>query len=359
VLIIFGLGLVAVAIGAVALFLLGSYVVSWPGSLLDVGLGYYALFAVSTLSISMLYVLRNYRAMLGASLIGVVVTVGMHAGVGAPIRDAQWVGIGASIALSLAVGLVGLSRLAGRTTGAERWARLPRRWTLVRLSAPHFIFAALYFTAVVADRMVGWSAGNHPLPVWFETPYELGLDWALVSVVAGLAFLEITVAALARLLEGVEDEYRADEMGAVNGVLLRFWARHLGLTLILLVLGAAIAFGGQQALAALGVHGLVQRLGDPVTQRVFALGVVAYILLAVGLSNGIFLFSLGRPWLVVRAMAVALVVGLAVGITLSRTYAYWWSVAGTVACGLVFATLTGLAAWRTLRRGDLHLYAAY
>jgi hypothetical protein len=51
----------------------------------------------------------------------------------------------------------------------------------------------------------------------------------------------------------------------------------------------------------------------------------------VGLSNGVFLFSMARPWLVVRAMAVALGVSLAVGITLSRTHAYWWSAAGTPA----------------------------
>jgi FtsH-binding integral membrane protein len=107
------------------------------------------------------------------------------------------------------------------------------------------------------------------------------------------------------------------------------------------------------------MHGLPERLADPITRRVFALGVVGYILLAVGLSSGVFLFSMARPWLTVQAMVVALAVSLAVGITLSRTHAYWWSAAGTAAAGLVFAVLTGLAVWRTLRRGDLHLYAAY
>jgi hypothetical protein len=357
--IIFGLGLCAVGIGAVALYLLGSYVVSWPGALLRAGLGYYALFAISTLSISMLYVLREYATMLGTSIVGILVAVGVHEGLSAPIRVAQWAGIGASIVLALGVGVVGLNRLAGRTTGVERFARLPRRWTLTRISAPHFIFATLYFTIVVADRIVAWSAGHHPLPVWFQTPYELGLDWALVSVVLGLAFLEITVAALARLLETVQDDYLAQDMTALNRVFMRFWRRHIGITLILLVAGAAFAFGGVKALGALGMHGLPDRLGDPVTQRVFALGVSGYILLAIGLSNGIFLFSMGRPWLVVRAIAVALAVSLAVGIALSRTHAYWWSAAGTLAGGLVFAVLTGLATWGTLRRGDLHLYAAY
>jgi hypothetical protein len=358
-LITYGLGLIAVAIGALALYLLGTYGVSWPPSLLAAGLGYYVLFAVSTLSISMLFVLRDYRAMLGTSLAGILVAVAVHEGLGAPIREAQWAGIGTSIAVALGFGLVGLGRLAERTTGLERLARLPRPWTLVRLSSPHFIFAALYFCLVVADRIVGWSAGHHPLPVWFRTQYELGMDWALVAVVVGLAFLEITVAALARLLETVQDDYGAQDMGALNRAFIRFWRRHLEITLTLLLLGAGVAFGGANALAALGLHGLPVRLADPVTQRVFGLGVTGYILLTLGLSNGIFLFSMARPWLVVRAMAAALAVGLIVGVTLSRTHAYWWSAAGTTAGGLVFAALTGWASWRTLRRGDLHLYAAY
>jgi hypothetical protein len=50
---------------------------------------------------------------------------------------------------------------------------------------------------------------------------------------------------------------------------------------------------------------------------------------------------------------------LTVSVVLSRVFDYWWSAAGTAAGGFVFAALTGLATWRTLRRGDLHLYAAY
>jgi len=102
-----------------------------------------------------------------------------------------------------------------------------------------------------------------------------------------------------------------------------------------------------------------RRLLGLLTRRVFALGAAGYVLLALGLGNAIFLFSLAQPWLVVRAIAVALAVGLGVGITLSRTYDYWWSAAGMTTTGFVFASLTGLATWRTLRRADLHLYSAY
>ena len=359
VLITFGIGLVATAVGALALYLIGRHLVSWPPSLLRAGLVYYALFAVSTLTITILYILRQHVAMIGTSIIGVLVAVGAHEGLDLPLRHAQWAGIGASIAVASGVGLVGLNRLAGWTAGLERFARLPRPWTLVRLSAPHFIFPTLYFAAVVADRIVAWSAGSKPLAVWFDTSYEIGLDWALGSVLAGLAFLDITVAAVARLLETVNDRYGADDIATLNRAFLRFWIRHIVFTLTLLVLGAAVVFGGVHALGALGMHGLADRIADPITRRVFALGLVGYGLLALGLSNGIFLFAMARPWLIVGAMGAGFSAGLTVSLVLSRVLDYWWSAAGTAAGGFVFAALTGLATWRTLKRGDLHLYAAY
>lgn len=359
VLITFGLGLVATAVGALALYLTGRHLVSWPPSLLRPGLAYYALFAVSTVTITILYILRQNLAMIGTSIVGVLVAVGAHEGLDVELRHAQWAGIGASIGVASGVGLVGLNRLAGWTAGLECVARLPRPWTLLRLSAPHFIFPTLYFAAVVADRIVAWSAGRDPLPVWFDTPYEIGLDWALGSVLAGVAFLEITVAAVARLLETVNDRYGADDIANLNRAFLRFWIRHTAFTLMLLVAGAAVVYGGLHALGALGMEGLSDRIHDPVTWRVFALALVGYGLLALGLSNGIFLFSMARPWLVVGAMAAALSAGLTVSVVLSRTIDYWWSAAGTAVSGFVFAALTGVAAWRTLRRGDLHLYAAY
>lgn len=350
------LGLGALVLGALALAGLGSYHDAWPATSLRNGIVYYVMFGLSTLSISTLYVLRRYRAMVGASAIGVIATAAVREGLGRPIEEAQWAGIAASVGLALLVGMRGLRRLAQKTQGDARLARLPRISTLVRLAAPHFVFAVLYFASVLADRVVGWSAGENPLPVWFSTPYELGLDWALVCVAAGLAFLEVMVAALSRLLESVQDDHRAGDLRAHNRAFTRFWLRHLAYVAGLLVAGVAVGAGGVAALDAAGLAGL---LDDPVTRRVFALGAVGYVLLALGLGNAIFLFSLARPWLVVRAIAVALAVGLGVGITLSRTYDYWWSAAGTTTTGFLFAGLTGLATWRTLRRADLHLYAAY
>jgi hypothetical protein len=145
-----------------------------------------------------------------------------------------------------------------------------------------------------------------------------------------------------------------------NGHFLRFYRCQLALTVTISLAGLAIAYVVVTALADSGALGRVGGLlQDDVTHSVFAWASAGYLLLAVGLLNATFLFSLARPWRPTVALIAAVVVDLAVGITLSRTGAPWHSAIGLAAgCG-VFAAITGVMAVRTLRRTDYHLYAAF
>jgi uncharacterized membrane protein YfcA len=92
---------------------------------------------------------------------------------------------------------------------------------------------------------------------------------------------------------------------------------------------------------------------------VFLAGTAGYGLLVVALLNGVFLFSLSRPWPAVGALALAVCTNAAVGWTFSRTGEYWWSVGGLVAGAAVFAVLTSAATVRVLRRLDYYYYSAF
>jgi hypothetical protein len=267
--------------------------------------------------------------------------------------------------VAIALGWAGvlLRKRAQETAGDLRLAQFPPRSKLLRLAAPFFCFGILYFALVLGDRFVGWSAGDHPLPVWFEVRYELGLDWALIAVVAGIAFLEHTVEAFSARLGPTQERFRGTEVAAHNRDFVRFYGRQLAWTLSLAVAGVALAYAAALGLADIGSIG---KLGDiegfvhgPVTPEVFAWGSLGYVLLAWGLLNATVLFSLARPWVLVASIGVALAVDLAVGITLSRSGPYWHSVIGLAVGGGVFAGLTTIAAVRTLRRTDYRFFSAY
>jgi hypothetical protein len=336
---------------------------SYPGHLVGVGIVYYALLAGLWLSNGILYMLRAYLAMFLSIAIGLAVVIGLREAAGTGIYAAQWTGLGVTVAIALGwAGLV-LRRRARDTAGDLRLARFPPRRKLLRLAAPYFCFGILYFAFVLGDRFVGWSAGDHPLPVWFEVRYELGLDWALIAVVAGIAFLEHTVEAFSARLGRVQERFRGTEIAAHNRDFVRFYGRQLAWTLTLAVVGVGVAYAIALGLADLGSIG---KLGDieefvhgPVTPEVFAWGSLGYVLLAWGLLNATILFSLARPWTLVAAIGVALAIDLAVGILLSRSGPYWHSVIGLAVGGAVFAALTTIAAVRTLRRTDFRFFSAY
>jgi hypothetical protein len=355
------------ALGMVGAFAFGAVMVganvligAYPTHLVEVGIIYYALLAGLWLANGVLYMLRGYLAMVVATVAGIAVVVALHEVAGLGIYAAQWIGLGASIGISLAWAAVVLRRRGRRTLGDLRIARFPPRRQLLRAAAPFFSYGALYFALVMCDRIVAWSAGSHPLPVWFEMRYELGLDWALVAVVAGLAFLEHTVEAFSARLMPAQERFSGRAIAQHNRHFLRFYGGQLIGTLAFAVAGVALAYVAVRALGSSGRLGAVDGyLHGAVTPYVFAWGAAGYVLLSCALLNATFLFSLARPWLVVVALAFAVGVDLGVGIGLSRTGAYWEGVIGLTAGCAVFAALTAAMVFRTLRRTDYHFFAAY
>jgi hypothetical protein len=97
----------------------------------------------------------------------------------------------------------------------------------------------------------------------------------------------------------------------------------------------------------------------PTTLDVYLLGLAGYVLLVCALFNGVFLFSLGRPWLVVRALGPAIAVAAVLAFVLSRAVVYWAAVGGLVGGTAVFALLSAYSARRVLKAVDFYYYAAY
>jgi hypothetical protein len=225
---------------------------------------------------------------------------------------------------------------------------------------PSFWFGTLYFAFVLCDRLVAWSAGDHPLPLWFDVDYELGLDLALVAVVPALAFLEPVVEAFSTRVASTQERFAAGAVAQYNDDLLHFHRRR-----VLGAAGVALAGVALAALAVLALDGagalgtLAGFAHGTVSPRVFAWGAAGYVLLTVGLLSASILMALGRPWLVVGALAAAIAVDAVLGIGLSRSGASWEAVVGLAAGGAVFAASTTAMAFRTLGRSDYHFLATY
>ncbi|MCW2952839.1 MAG: hypothetical protein JWQ48_2009 [Conexibacter sp.] len=356
------------AVGALATLVGGGVLVGanallgspYPAHLVAVGTVYYALLAALWLANGLLYMLRAYGAMAIATVAGVASVVILRGGAGLGIYAAQWIALGLSVAVALGWGAVILRREARQTRGELRLARFEPSRLLVRAATPAFLFGTLYFAFVLCDRLVAWSAGDHPLPLWFDVDYELGLDLALVAVVPGLAFLEPAVEAFSERVAEAQERFAAGAVAQYNREMLRFYRRHLLVAAGLALAGGALASLAVLALDAAGALGpLAGYVHGTVSPRVFVWGVAGYLLLTWGLLTASLLMALARPWPVVGALVVSVLVDATVGLALSRSGAGWEAVAGLAAGGATFAALTTAAALRTLRRSDFYYLAAY
>jgi len=357
---VLGLGVLALAMVGAVFALISLTTGFFPSRELPTLLAYYGLVSLLWLTTAALYTLRRYFAMAltTAGGIAVVGIVRAHTSLGVSAR--QWAGIAAAIAISGTWMALLLRRRARHVRGDLRLARMPSRALLAHSAAPLFIYGLLYFTFLFIDRTAAWSTNAGSLPISLRVPYELGLEWAFISVAAAIALLEYSIKAFSRLLVASQERTPAAAARDHHRDLLRFYARHLAAVLGLVIAGAFAVNAGVLALRDAGaIDEITTALASAPTRGVHIWAIAGYGTLAWGLLNAALLFSLGRPWPVVRAIAVAAPVSVAVAFTLSRTGPYWHSVIGLAVGGAIFAVLTALSTLRTLRQGDYWYYAAY
>jgi hypothetical protein len=306
-----------------------------------------------------LYMLRRHHVML-ISMVASTVLTGLVLGFTRwGIYAAHWLGLALGVAIELAWVLAVLGRRARGTSAEMRLARMTRRLLLAERSSPFAVYGLAYFGLLLLDRALAWSAGRHPLPLWFNVPYELGLDIALFAAALGLAFLECTIHAFTRLAWPRQDRFSALSCDLHNRWFVGFYLRQL-LAVAALVLAGAVAMVGLLSAAHGILHSpsLAHLYHDAVTRRVFAFGVLGYGLLALGIANCGLLFVLGRPWLPVRAVLAGVGADLLAGLLLSRMVGFSYAAGGLVAGAGVYAAVSGWYAARALRRADYYLYAA-
>lgn len=357
---VLGLGAVAaLAVGGAA-YAVATLTDAYPPDDLRIMTAYYMLLAAQGLAGALLYMLRKFLVMVVATVLSLVVAGVLHKRTGLPIEQVHWIALGTGVAVELGVGVVVMHRRARNTRGDLRVAKLPRARLLAVRALPFALYGLIYFGFLTADRAVAWVSGDNPLPLWFHTSYELGLDWALGGIVFALAFLEVTVEDFSKLLVPAAERFKVDAVREHNRAISRFWAKQMAYVGVLMAAGAWLAIAGAVFLHEVGALGKAQEVyDDPVARYVFGLGLLGYAFLTLGITNSVFVMSLSRPWRAVASIGPGVVVSVLVGAAATTYYSHWTAVFGMVAGAAVFAVLSGWQAWRTLRRADYYSYAAY
>jgi hypothetical protein len=327
-----------------------------------VSLVYYLLLSSLWLFMAVLYTLQMKLAIIASTSVGLLVIGAVLNGTGLGVYVAHWGGLVLSNVVAFSLGYRVLKRRAAGVNGDKELAVLPRDSILVYSTGPYFAYGVLYFTLLFLDRLVAWSTSEQELPfaIWFRTPYELGLDWALLSLVLTIALLEYTINEFSATIIPVQKRFSAFERDEHNRFFRRFYRRQLTMLCGLAVFSCWLTYVAVLSLRRFeDIKQARDFFASTTTFQVYWIGAVGYALLVWALMNGVFFFCLSRPWLVLRAIAPAILVDLTVGFVASRAGTYWLGALGLAAGALVFGVMTSRSMSRVLDRLDYYYYSAY
>lgn len=222
-----------VFISALAIFGINLILPFYPQQLIILSMIYMVLISLLLLSASILFATeQRFMILMGIVSGTIFVIFGMDfAGLG--IYMSQWLGIlTATVIISVYAYIY--YKLKIRALRQELFKQsLPEGEVSYYNTYRYFVYGFCYFTFLFMDRLMAWSAGPPPPEyiIWFNTPYELGMDWALISLVITIAMLEFSVHSFSRNLIPAQKKAVISKIKLFNRFFRRFYIKQIMLLL--------------------------------------------------------------------------------------------------------------------------------
>jgi hypothetical protein len=254
------------------------------------------------------------------------------------------------VALTIALSLMRLA-LRRHRVKAGRQLALPRFGVLVRALAPYFCYGVGYFAFVFADRLAAGSAVPTASGLQFSVDgrYQAAMDAALLCFLVSMAAVEFLNHRFVHFWQREASRWTPSSGASYRARVRRSCVRS---RMIL-----AVSFGVTVCLVAL-LPAVRQTLSDPVTARVWIVGLAGYLLLELALFNSLALFSVNAPVAVLRALLAGLVVNAAGGYLLSNAFGPMFAACAMAAGAAVFLWRSDRALSSSLGRPGYGCYVS-
>lgn len=362
-LLLVGVGLAAVAVSA---FLMWAFLLVFPvlaPSETGTAILYFVSMSCLWLGLSIVYMLQQEIWFLFAISLGIAVVYYLREQLNTSIVIAHQVGIITAAVFSAIIGAI-LLLLIDRRTAKDRKVPLAGslpRFSVIALSvAPYFGYGFIYFAFLFTDRVMAWTGETtyRQSFVWFQSDYEIGLNWALVSLIIAFGVLEFTTYRLGELVAFHSQQTSLLHVDRFTSALLGMYRRSVLAYLAAAFVGIVAAYLGVRLLLEPN-EPLVDSLINDTAILVYWVSAVSYLFVVWALLNNVFLFSSSRPGFALRGTAVALLVNLVVGFVLSRTIEYWAAVFGLFAGSIVLWAISTYYVIKMLKDMDYYSYSAF
>lgn len=327
-----------------------------PQQLMGFMVLYMITLSVMWLSFSGLYVLRRETVLTAITGLGVAVVFVLWK-YGVPVITAQIFGMFLSAFAGMVASVI-IFRKSVIKKEATASVVITRPSQLAYTTGPYFAYGMMYFIFIFIDRIISWTTNTNYMPyaIWFRGQYELGMDWALITLMLPLGAGEVLITTLLNFVHAAEHYEPASRVQSLENGFRRMYYRSVMIISAVALLGwlsahffAAYASGVPLLYSATPVQG--------VEPFVFNWGSGSYVLLAISLFNIQLLFTLAFPRPALQFLSLALGIDTGVGLLATRLFnQYQFAVFGLLAGSGFLAVATTWAVIRQLPRIDYVLY---
>ena len=270
----------------------------------------------------------------------------------------HWIGIWTAIALMVGYLLWFFKRKVKQTKKFSR--ATSKSAAMVYRNHRYFIYGFFFFLFIFIDRFLAWSTtadGALPYMVYYEKNYEVGMDIAIIIFFLLVGVLEFSISSFSTFSDMFQRQFAFNQAKEFNKKSLKLYWQHVSILLITAVVMIAVMY--TIIWSRLGYEKAFGEALDPISIKVSLIGGVGYVLLAWGMLNSLYLFTLSKPTKPLNAIIIATVVNFVIGMIASRLISYEYSAVGMLLGSAVFMWLTLRATLKFFKNLDYFYYAAY
>jgi hypothetical protein len=354
------LGVIFIIFYALLFSLVNFYLRLFPFYMYQLFIIYFFLLSFLFLIFSVFYMLENYGTIALITLCGIVLIYIFLILLNFNLVRSQAFSLIIILLLSNLFAFYKIKKLEKKSQAEG--TLLPKVVSLFYTLYPYFLYGTAYFLFLIMDRMLAWTTGHKQLPyvVWFNYPYEVGVDWALIPLISTIALVEVFIYELGYAAFKKINETKAPEVNSFNKHFLRVYFV-AGVTFFIVgIISIILSYLFPYALRDIRYFfKFVDVFFNDINKFVFFFASIGYVLLSWSLLNCIIFFAYSRYKFALKSIGFGLMTNFLVGLIFSRAFIYYYSVIGLFAGSIVFAGMSTYYAYRFFRQYDYYYYSAY
>ncbi len=228
-------------------------------------------------------------------------------------------------------------------------------------AAPYFAYGLLYMVFMLIPHLLGWygMTNTADLRLWIIQSLEGGLTLALPPLLLASGVAERTLRLFWQHAQTVQRATSGQDPHLFGRSMLRFYRGQLMRYLVVLTIISIVAyFIVQWSLRTSLVTNWLGLTNIGLFMLVLQTSLVCYFLLGWGVFNCMFILTLSRPGMTMRALLPAIVVTLAVGLPLSLAVHFTYTLVAFIAGALTFVVISSKTVNEVLEAADYYYSSA-